>query len=101
MAAHSNTQSVTIPPVPADQPPSGWAAWFRDIARSLNLLSVWARAPILTPFTFDTLPAEPQMGTVALITDGSGGPVGPAAGGGSSVTLVWYTGTAWRVFATS
>ncbi len=30
---------MMIPAVPADQPPIGWAAWLREIARAVNLLA--------------------------------------------------------------
>lgn len=36
MAAHS--AAATIPPVPPDQPPTGWAQWLREIAAVVNLL---------------------------------------------------------------
>ena len=36
MAAHS--APATIPPVPPDQPPGGWASWLRDMAAAINLV---------------------------------------------------------------
>lgn len=36
MAAHSAVASIQ--PVAPDQPPTGWAQWFRDMAQAINLL---------------------------------------------------------------
>src|SRR4051812_19355493 len=40
MAAHS-AGTRAIPPVPNDQPPPAWDQWLRDMAQSLNLISLW------------------------------------------------------------
>src|SRR3954466_12555190 len=40
MAAHS-VGTRAIPPVPNDQPPPAWDQWLRDMAQSLNLISLW------------------------------------------------------------
>src|SRR3954465_12658085 len=40
MAAHS-AGTRAIPPVPNDQPQPAWDQWLRDMAQSLNLISLW------------------------------------------------------------
>jgi hypothetical protein len=92
MSAHS---PPSMPRVSPDQPPSNWAAWLRDMAGSINTLINMTDRP---PLTFATLPTDVQPGTQAYITDGSGAGWGAAAaGGGTTATLVWFNGTAWKV----
>src|SRR3954465_8498227 len=40
MAAHSVGPGAP-PPVPNDLPPPAWDQWLRDMAQSLNLISLW------------------------------------------------------------
>jgi hypothetical protein len=54
----------------------------------------------LPPLTYATLPASPDAGTIAYITDATVVTWGQAVtnGSGSSKVLVWYNGTNWTVF---
>jgi len=92
MAAHS---PAGMPPVAPDQPVGNWAAWLRDIARTVNLLVTLTDRPALT---FATLPVGVTPGTQAYITDCNTGVWGAvAAGGGTIHALLWFNGTAWHV----
>jgi hypothetical protein len=97
MAAHSSAQQI-IPPVPPDQPPGGWPEWLRAIAAALNLTGAWVQTPVLAGLTVDTLPQEPAVGTLAMVTDASVATWGGvAAGGGTTPCLLWFNGTDWKV----
>jgi len=110
MAAHS--APATLLSVPADQPPSGYPEWLREMARALNLIAEWserqtayqagiagwAERQEVPAATFATLPATPAAGTIAFITDGSIATWGSnAAGGGTTPMLLWFNGAAWKV----
>lgn len=50
-------------------------------------------------YTVSTLPASPQTGQMAVITDGTASQSwgATAVGGSSTKYLVWYNGSAWTV----
>jgi len=51
-------------------------------------------------FTVAGLPSSPTLGMVRVVSDATSPAAGSApTGGGSAKALVWYNGTAWRVFA--
>lgn len=53
---------------------------------------------ITDPVNFADLPANPKLGYIALVGDGTATVVGAVANGsGSAKVLVWYNGTAWRI----
>jgi len=87
---------MAITPVPPDQPLTGWAAWFRDLARAINALVSWSNLPSLAPTPFGALPTQPVAGTLAYIIDSSV-TTGPVIGGGANSVLAWYNGTDWVV----
>jgi len=97
MAAHSSGSPVVAAVLP-DQPQTGWGAWLREIAGTLNGLASWANRPTLAATTFAALPTAPTAGMLAHVSDSTvaawGGVV---AGGGTNKVLVWYNGTAWKV----
>jgi hypothetical protein len=95
MSAHSPPSMSRVAP---EQPPSNWAGWLRDIARSVNQLIGLTDRP---PYTFATLPVDVTPGTMAYITDGSiVGWGSNAAGGGATKQLLWFNGLTWRVLGT-
>jgi hypothetical protein len=97
MAAHSQSSPIT-PIVQPDQPATGWGAWLRQIAGSLNALVAWANQPVVSPTIFATLPTAPAAGTIAYVTDSTvAGFGGVIAGAGTNKVLAWYNGTAWTV----
>jgi hypothetical protein len=97
MAAHSSGSSA-IPPVSSDMPPSGWAQWLREMARSINLTSAWAGQQIVPPTRFASLPPAPVPGTLAVVTDSSTSTWGSTvAAGGTAQVLAWWNGTDWTV----
>ena len=97
MAAHSGTSAV-IASVQPDQPVAGWPAWLRDIAAAVNVLGGWANRPVLPGVAFATLPAVPQPGSLAYVTDSTVAAWGAVvAGGGANKVLAWHNGTAWKV----
>lgn len=55
----------------------------------------------ITPVTFAQLPASPQVGWIACVTDGqvSGATQwgNVVTGGGIEDLLIWYNGTSWTV----
>src|SRR3954449_4921849 len=82
MAAHS-AGTRAIPPVPNDLPPPAWDQWLRDMAQSLNLISLWvgtATGP--TPVG----PAGPAGPTGPTGPTGATGPAGTyQAGSGIAI----------------
>ena len=97
MAAHSGTSPV-IASVQPDQPADGWPAWLRDIAAAVNVLGQWANRPVLPGVTFAALPAVPQAGSLAFVTDSTVAAWGAVVvGGGANKVLAWHNGTAWKV----
>lgn len=54
-----------------------------------------------TAVTVAGLPGAPSDGQIARVTDASSPAAGAVvSGGGASQALVWYNGSAWKVFAT-
>lgn len=97
MAAHS-AQSAVMVPVQSQSTPEGYWAWLQHIALAVNQLMGWANQPRLVPLTVATLPQQPLDGMLAYVTDSTVS-TGTPVGGGTTRCLVWYNGTAWRVFA--
>jgi hypothetical protein len=70
-------------------------------ARNFQLFgSIFAKHVACGPLTFAKLPASPETGEIAYITDAGQNTVGSAvtSGGSTNKVLAWYNGTQWTCF---
>jgi hypothetical protein len=66
-----------------------WSLWLSNLVKAVN---------IEAPVVFANLPAPPEVGQVAVVSDSNTNAWGTVvAGGGAFQVLAWYNGTDWSV----